>query len=250
VNLIQDTFSYNSIGAIEGPNINVYNTLFVKNKQNGGTGACGQLGTTGDTFTGDYADESSCGTNGVTVSTGLDLKIGQTVTNGGPTITTSLKTGNPAIGKGLAQYCPSADQRFFLYTQGTGGTCDVGAYQTTGTQDVSTQGPVCTIQSINESSNPAVASTEVVNAQEPAGSIGLGADAVNYTITNNGTVSYPVNGTTWFNAPDQVLTIDPSYPSLAAYPVTATKPLGDLTAGDTKWSFYTSDWLGNTTYCN
>jgi hypothetical protein len=47
-----------------------------------------------------------------------------------------------------------------------------------------------------------------------------------------------------------VLTIDPSYPSLAAYPVTATKPLGDLTAGDTKWSFYTSDWLGNTTYCN
>ena len=104
----------------------------------------------------------------------------------------ALKTGNPAIGKGLATYCPTADQRFFLYTQGTGGTCDVGLHtRRTGVQDTSTTGPTCTIGSINESNNASVASTETVNVAE-SGGIGLGPDAVNYTITNNGTVGYPV----------------------------------------------------------
>ena len=249
VTLLSDTFSYNGLGAIEGPNISSYNTLFDKNAQGGGAGACGQLGTAGDTFVDDYSNDSSCGTSGVTVSTLVSRDTNLSGFYGGPTLTAQLKTGNPAIGHGLPQYCPTADQRFFLYTQGSGGTCDVGSYQTTGVQDTSTTGPTCTIASVNESTDPTVPSMETVNAAEASG-IGIGADGVNYTITNNGTVSYPVSGSSWFNATSPSLTIDPAYPSTSAYPVTAAKPVGDLTVNDTKWSFYASDWLGNTTYCN
>jgi hypothetical protein len=251
VTLVQDTLAYNGVGAMEGPNISAYNSYFFKNAQGGGGGTCSQLGYAGDTFVGDYSNDTSCGTTGVTVSTALmNRDTYNEEENGGPIYTVGLKPGNPAIGQGLPQYCPvGADSRFFLYTQGSGGTCDVGGYQTTGVEDTSTTGPACTVGSIDESTNPAVASTETVNVTEPAGSIGLGPDAVDDTITNNGTVGYPANGD-WFNATDPSFTLDPSYESFGPYPVTATKPVGDVTAGDTKWSFYASDWLGNTTYCN
>jgi hypothetical protein len=246
VNLVNDTVGFNNLGAIAGPNIGAYNTLFVKNKQGGGSGACGEVGTSGDTFAGDYADDSSCGTTGVTVATTLGRYTNTPAFNGGPTFTVKLTTGNPAIGHGLAQYCPAgADQRFFVYS----GTCDVGSYQHAGVQDTSTTGPTCTVGPVNESTNPAVPSTMTVNVTEPGG-IGIGPDAVNDTITSNGTIVGTPVFDNWLNATDASFTLDPAYEATtAALPVTATKPVGDTTAGDTKWSFYATDWLGNTTYC-
>jgi hypothetical protein len=247
VTLVQDTFAYNGAGAIAGPGISSYNTYFFKNKQVSGAGAC-EANTSTDTFTSDYNDDSSCGTTGVTVALDRNLPTGQQIFAGGPSQTVPLNSGNQAIGKGNPLYCPTADQRFFLYTQGSGGTCDVGSYQTTGAQDTSTTGPACAVASTNESSNPAVPSTQTVNVTE-AGGIGIGADSVNNTTTNNGMVSTPAVGTSWFNAVNSGLSVDQAYPSVGPYGVTATKPAGDLTVGDTKWSFFATDWLGNTTLC-
>jgi hypothetical protein len=88
-----------------------------------------------------------------------------------------------------------------------------------------------------------------VNVTEPGG-IGIGPDAVNDTITSNGTIVGTPVFDNWLNATDASFTLDPAYEATtAALPVTATKPVGDTTAGDTKWSFYATDWLGNTTYC-
>ena len=70
VTLINDTFALNGLGAFAGPNISSYNSFFYKNAEAGGAGAC-DLGTSGDPFVDDYSGDSSCGTNGVTVSTTL-----------------------------------------------------------------------------------------------------------------------------------------------------------------------------------
>jgi hypothetical protein len=93
-----------------------------------------------------------------------------------------------------------------------------------------------------------VASTQSVLATEASG-IGLGTDSVNNATTTNGSVSWPVVGSTWFNETSPSLAAALDFPSNGNYPVTATKPVGDLTVNDTQWSFYASDWLGNTTLC-
>jgi hypothetical protein len=113
---------------------------------------------------------------------------------------------------------------------------------------------------VNQSSNP---QTETVNVADSG--TGQGPDAIGYFTpagftsggtpdpipTNNGTVSYPTVGSTWFaltNPTGQAGTTD--FPSNSALPVTATKPVGDAAVNDTKWSFDATDWLGNTTYCH
>jgi hypothetical protein len=237
--LTNDTLAYNAYGALAGSGMSIYNSYIYKDhEENTAGGSC--VNTTGDTFAGDYADDSTCGTTGVTVASTLSRYTGQVGYNGGPDETVNLKTGNPAIGKGLAAYCPPSDGRFFLYTQGSGGTCDVGDYQTTGTEDTGTTGPTCTVGTTTESSNVNVPSTMTVNVTDPAGGVGIGPDVVTTTTTNNGTVMLPTVSGSWF---DTELTDGP-------YTVTAQKPAGDLTVGDTSWSFYASDWLGNSTYCD
>jgi len=70
--------------------------------------------------------------------------------------------------------------------------------------------------------------------------------------TSNGTVSYPTVGSTWFADLNPSATI-PSmvdFPSNSPLAVTASKPAGDTTVGDTKWSFDATNWLGITTYCH
>lgn len=248
INMINDSIWDNNNGGVAGNGIHLYNDLFVSNEQ-GGTGFnCQNIGT-GFIASGTWSDDTSCGTAGVTYDPNLPNYMDFTDFNGGPSESAELVPGSGADDGGNATYCPTNDQRFFLYTKGSGGTCDPGSYQESGVQDTSTSGPACTVSSVNESTNPSVASTEVVDAQEASG-IGMGADSVQSYATNNGTVMWPTVGSSWFNATSPSLTVAEDYPSTAAYPVTAAKPVGDLTVNDTMWSFYASDWLGNTTYCH
>jgi hypothetical protein len=176
-------------------------------------------------------DDGSCN---VTYSGVADSSIGlpageNLVYVGGPTLV--YKTTGPApINAGDAAVCLPDDQRFFR--RGSG--CDIGAYQTTGTsQATDTTPPTCTVPpgGIVESNDPKIASTETVDATDPAG-IGPDANVVGTFTRGSGTVAVP--------------TITDA---ASVLPVTASKPVGDLTVGDTQWSFTVTDWLGNTATC-
>ncbi len=217
-----------------------------------------------------------------------NIDLSSTTEDGqGPSLflATGLDNGfSDAWGAGDPLTCQNDDQTFYLRTGGQNsfpaGACDDGAWQSTAvdggagsTQDASTTGPVCTVPAtVNGNPNPfestsaTVPSTEQVNVQSvsPAG---LAADAIFDPVsvlkasptTPNGTVGWPVIPGTLFDETNP--TGAPVYtgaggaqeqldaPSSALFPVTAQKPLGDLTSGDTSWQFDASDWLGNTTLC-
>lgn len=255
---INDSILNNSTGGISGAGIGFYNSVLANNFQASGT-ECSSI--VGLQAAGSLSDDTSCPTS-VASDSALTGDFNPTGFNGGPTETTQPIAGSSPIGFGVAKYCPTSDQRFFLYTKYSGGKCDAGSYQSNSShQDTSVAGPACTIASKNESTDPSIASTEVVNAQESAG-IGIGPDGVQSATTTNGTVSWPVTITplkvgsstvgdmTWFNETDSGLSVATDFPSTAAYAVTAAKPVGDLTNNDTKWSFFATDWLGNTTDCS
>lgn len=193
-------------------------------------------------------DDGSCGVTQVSRSS-LKIPTGGALSyNGGPTLTLKLGAGSSAFGAGNALLCLSSDQRFFA----RGGTCDVGSYQSSGTtQATYSTAPICTVASINESSSTSVASTETVNVTDPGGP-GLGPDAnvLGTFVSGSGTVAVPTNAfgydETNPTASDPSLT---DSPAAGPFAVTASKPLGDVTSGDTKWQFTVSDWLGNTATC-
>jgi hypothetical protein len=57
--------------------------------------------------------------------------LGQLQNNGGPTDTTALLDGSPAINAAANAVCPATDQRGITRPQPAGGICDIGAYEAT-----------------------------------------------------------------------------------------------------------------------
>ena len=240
--LNNDTIYDNQTGAFLGGTYTVNNTVFALNNQTSGT-ECLQPGTTVNAHN-SYSDDSSCGTSGITVDPNTQNDFNFTNDNGGPSYTTQPVAGSSFLGQGNVLTCPTSDQRFFLRSSGS---CDVGSYQTTGAQDTQTGGPKCTVASVNQTSNP---QTMTVNATDSG--IGVGTDAILTTTTNNGTVSYPTVGSSWFalTSPGLPNGAPQDQPSTGPLAVTATKPVGDTAKGDTKWSFDAENWLGQITHCN
>jgi hypothetical protein len=64
----------------------------------------------------------------------LDPLLAPLANNGGPTQTTALLPGSPAIDQGNSSTCPAVDQRGYLRS----GPCDIGAYEAGGTPFVIT----------------------------------------------------------------------------------------------------------------
>ncbi|MGO9751781.1 MAG: choice-of-anchor Q domain-containing protein [Solirubrobacteraceae bacterium] len=253
VAMVNDTMIRNEQGAIGSGPVDLVNSILVNNGL--GKHECFQPATLViDTI----VDDSTCGTpsaGGVITETFKSLKVVTTngVYNGGPSASILIGTGSTAIGKANTAYCSISDQRFFLRTPST---CDDGAYQTTGTQDASTAGPVCTPNAPVYSTNPA---TMTVDAQDSVNTIGLGPDSItnlqsvlkSNPAVANGAATWPIVNTTWFDE------TDPGAPapylsdsaSTSAFPVTDAKPTNDNTVGDTSWSFMAQNWLGFTTLC-
>jgi len=74
---------------------------------------------------GNFAAGSACQTIAATAAVATNLGP-RTVNSPGTTATHALLAGNPAIGGGVAAFCPSADQRGVTRV---GAACDSGAYQ-------------------------------------------------------------------------------------------------------------------------
>ncbi len=175
--------------------------------------------------------DSSCG---VTFA-GQEPNLQPTTSNGGPTPTLALPAGSPAIGAGDAAKCPLTDQRFFVHG---GSGCDLGAYQTGASQDVT--GPACVVtglilgppkqQQVTVSDRVAGLGPEGGSLTDPTAN--SPADAVdNLTISNGSVASAPVSG---------------NGPSTAGVVLTATKSNQSLL---TQWSFTATNWAGVSKLC-
>jgi hypothetical protein len=242
VTLNNSTLAHNDHGGVTNGFV-AHNTVLYQNAPD-----CIGSGATSDVNSED--DDLTCN---VTFGGGAP-NIGPAQFNGGPTLTAAPQSGSDAIGAGNFSWCARSDARFFNLPVGAT-SCDIGEVQTTATMVADTTGPVCTIFSKNESTNPSVPSTEQVNAVD-SGAGGVGADAIgNTTIvlksnpsTTNGTVAYPTVPGTLFDATSPTSNIL-DQPSGSPFPVTASKPAGDLTVNDTQWSFTATDWLSNQTLC-
>jgi hypothetical protein len=224
-------------GGVAG-NVVMNNTLLVNNSQNGSGEDCAEsfFGVGTVTATNSIDDDGTCG-----VTTSSSVNLGTPKFGTGPVASAAITTSSSAYTLGGAG-CEPVDGRFFTFSH-----CAVGAYQVSGATAPDATAPACTIQSVNESTNPAVASTEVVNAMD-AGS-GLSLDAISGATTTNGTVAWPViMGTPWDETTPSNAN-DPDLATTGAFPVTATKPVGDLTTGDTKWSFTATSWSGISSLC-
>ncbi len=106
------------------------NSIVANNGANGSTSApaanCGGAVTDGG-FNLTYPGATGC------PGTVADPKLGSLANNGGPTLTTALLAGSPAIGAANLDVCMAEpvngkDQRG--KTRGLGDTCDIGAYET------------------------------------------------------------------------------------------------------------------------
>ncbi len=241
------TVTGNTTGGVGSSGTTVLNNTLVANDGANQNGDC-----FGSGFTANSTIDND-GTCGGTTDTLASLKIPSSLSyNGGPTFSPKLGAGSAAYGAGNPAYCLSDDQRFFA-TSAT--TCDVGSYQENATsQATNNTVPICTVFQINESNNPSIASTETVNVTDPGGpGIGPDADIAGTFTRGTGTVAFPTDSTAlgFFPATDPTA-IDPSLtdePSTGPFPVTASKPVGDVTPGDTSWQFTVQDWLGNSTTC-
>jgi hypothetical protein len=248
--LNSDTIADNNGGGIDGSAI-LNNTLVANNAgPSQGNYDCDTYAYQDGTITAynSIDDDGSCAAadttgTGVTTDTLTSLHLGRTTYNGGPTATEAIPTTSAAYGVGSG--CLPVDQRFITFT----GPCSVGSFQPSSSTVADATAPVCTVVSKNESTNPSVASTEVVGASD-AGS-GIGPDAVSGATTTNGSVGWPVIAGTPYDetTPSNALGLF-DLPTTSAFPVTATKPVGDLTVGDTKWSFTATSWADISTYCN
>lgn len=158
----------------------------------------------------------------------------------------------PAAPTDTISSCPIEDIRFWK-TPSTS-SCDPGSAQRGATAvtgepaNYSTTTPSisCTVKTTTE----APPANQVVAVTDPTA--WLGPDTILNATTTNGTISWPVSGSTLFDLtspaganPQQWFTA----PTAGEYDVTAFKPSGDATVGDTSWSFTAMDWLGNTKLC-
>jgi hypothetical protein len=240
------TVANNRHTGISGP-FAAHNALFANNIG----GSCNG-GPTSDVNSED--DDLSCNfTSPTSISGGAPNVETNPTFHGGPVITAALLNPSDAFTAGDPSWCEHSDGRFF--TLPTGSTCSIGSWQQTATLQTDTAGPTCLAGAINESSNPAVASTAQASATD-AGVAGLGADAAgNPTVvlksdmtTANGTIMFPSVPSTLFDltAPGTNIL---DQPSPSSYTVTASKTVGDTTAHNTFWSFTATDWFNNTTLC-
>jgi hypothetical protein len=270
LNLISDTIFNNAgsglIGSTSTETNRVINTYIVNNNNPTGTSTtnCQNITSTNTTFTTSLSDDfvASCGTastghliydtsGGGTMASNSASTTNLTGDYGGPTESTQLLAGNPAIGAGTCPTgWPNGDQRFYLRT-----SCDIGSYQTTGTQDMSAAGPKCVAnRPIPASGGTAASQTVNVTDQN---TIGMGPDALSDlnsvlfgTTTPNGMITFPVLAGTPFMAVHGGSTPFQTLPSTNAYPVTDTKPSAAEPANDTQWSFTATNWLGIMTACS
>jgi len=175
--------------------------------------------------------DSSCG---VTFA-GDEPNLVATTSNGGPTPTLALPAGSPAIGAGDAAKCPLTDQRFFVHG---GSGCDLGAFQTGASQDVT--GPACAVTALilgPPKQQQVTVSDRVAGLGPEGGSLtdstaNSPADAVdNLTISNGSVASAPFSS---------------NGPSTAGVVLTATKSNQSLL---TQWSFTATNWAGASTLC-
>jgi hypothetical protein len=263
--LYDDTIVGKALGGVAG-NVNLVNTLFAAddNATNGTTACNGNSdGTENITAVNVIEDDGSCQAaagSGVTEEPTSSLKLAGQKFNGGPVESDALNVGSTAIGQ--ATGCLQTDTRFFDVSSTS--TCDVGAYQTSGTAD--TIKPVCGAPSVNYAA-PGGA-TDTVNVSD-AGA-GLGPDSVttfNLALNSNattgttpGTVFWdtlgvgttpdgPFTGPTWWDATSPSAA-EPDFPSTSPFTVTAQKNAADTTVDDTQWSFLATDWAGQTTTCS
>jgi hypothetical protein len=263
VTLINVTSEGSTQGGYTGSNITAINTINVNNDTLGGpqTDCTSPYKVAID----DLVDDTSCGaasTGGITQTTNAAINFQGAGFYGGPIFTNQIVSPSSAINAGNPTWCPSVDGRFYPDTSlsKSPAKCDVGNYQSDeGANDLKastdTAGPTCQVASVNQSSNP---QTETVNATDSG--VGLGADAITFLAptgstdpspTDNGTVTYPVVGSSWFAMTSPTgQTGETDFPSTSPLAVTATKPTGDAALNDTHWSFDATDWLGNTNYCH
>jgi hypothetical protein len=220
----------------------------------------------------DISSMDSDGTCDVAHSDDTFTNLGQATLGQGPSefLTPGAGDGSgqsDAQGAGNSLTCQNDDQTFYLLQNGN---CDDGSFQSQTVPDTDSTGPVCTVPPVVngspnpfESTNSSVPSTEQVNATSSGP--GLGPDVITNAAsvlkssptTVNGTVGWPVIPGTLFDETNSAstthgaggATILQDEPSTAPFPVTAQKPLGDVTANDTQWQFDATDWLGNTTLC-
>ncbi|MEP7305923.1 MAG: choice-of-anchor Q domain-containing protein [Acidobacteriota bacterium] len=110
-----------SLAIVEGSAV-LRNTLIVKDAA--GPNCFDDGGTIVDAG-GNFSADEACGTIPATMTVATNLGT-LTVNAPGRTATHALLPGNPAIGGGVAGFCPSADQRGITRV---GAPCDSGAYQ-------------------------------------------------------------------------------------------------------------------------
>jgi hypothetical protein len=265
------TISNNALDGIDnqaGSTVNLNNTVVAFS--NTSAGAAHDCAGAVQSATSSQADDATCGA-GVTIPGGTagaaaqnQINLGFSNFNGGGTETqvpgdpngTLATGGTPNVsslkGAGNPLTCAVSDQRFFLKTPGS---CDIGAYQSTGTRDAETTGPTCKVTALSEAS-PASEQVTITD-----GMSGIGPDAItNATISSTfsggaGTVAWPVITGTLFDetSPGSSPALD--FPNNATtgtgagFVVTATKQAADTTVNDTHWSFDATNWLGLTTLC-
>ena len=94
--------------------------------QYSGTGCSGTLNSGGFNL---LATVDGCTIEGDTTGNliGVDPQLEAPADNGGPTLTSALRAGSPAIDPGSPSSCEAADQRGVARPQGA--TCDMGAYE-------------------------------------------------------------------------------------------------------------------------
>jgi hypothetical protein len=274
LNLISDTIynnaSFGLTGSTSTETNRVINTYIVNNNNPSGTSPTNcQAITTGTggntTYTTSLADDfvASCGSGGLTYDTsggGAGLSNAANDTNftgdyGGPTESTQLLAGNPAIGAGTCADIPNGDQRFWLRSTSP---CDIGSYQTTPTgPDTSSAGPKCVANRPIPASGGTAASQTVNVTDQNA--IGMGPDAIAdldshllaSPTTPNGMITYPVAPVgAPFMAVHGGSTPFQTLPSTNTFPVTDMKPSAAEPANDTQWSFSATNWLGIMTACS
>jgi hypothetical protein len=259
VNLNNSTIDFSGAFGIQnglGGTVNLNNSVIAQSGQvTTGNTACRSVVSSA---VGSQADDASCGTNGsfsggltVETDTALALVNGPDF-NGGPSETEAPGGGSSLTNHGNALTCPSTDARFFIKTPGS---CDVGAYQSTGAMDNETGASAlaCKVTNLNYLASPATESVTVTD-----GMSGIGPDAVtNVTIDNGGTVAVPtVPGTLFYEtSPAQSPALDFSNTGAlpaanAGFTLTAKKSGVSNTTNDTHWTFDATNWLGQTGLCH
>lgn len=176
----------------------------------------------------------SDGSCGVSFS-GQEPNLQPTTTNGGPTPTLQLGAGSPAIGAGDAAKCPLTDQRFFVHG---GSGCDLGAYQTGASQDVT--GPSCVVTGLilGPPKQQQVTLSDAIS--------GLGPEGGSLTDATTNAPADAVTGLTISNGSVASAPFSSNGPSTSGVVLTATKSNQSLL---TQWSFTATNWAGVSKLC-